>query len=155
MTSRLDQLLRLPELRARLVVLSACQTGQVDTTRASDEMLGMPLAFLQAGACTVVSTLWPVDDRVTAMLVGRFYEELAAELGRGRSWRRRGGAGPGAALAAVLDGRAGPPLASGAWRPGTPGPSAVDRHVTVTGSRHRCRPVRGPLFLGWTLAYGR
>ena len=77
----LGELLRLPELRARLVVLSACQTGQVDTTRASDEMLGMPLAFLQAGACTVVSTLWPVDDRVTAMLVGRFYEELAAELG--------------------------------------------------------------------------
>ena len=77
----LDQLLQLPELRARLVVLSACQTGQVDTAGASDEMLGMPLAFLQAGACTVVSTLWPVDDRVTAMLVGRFYEELATEIG--------------------------------------------------------------------------
>lgn len=77
----LDQLLQLPELQARLVVLSACQTGQVDITRASDEMLGMPLAFLQAGACTVVSTLWPVDDRVTAMLVGRFYEELATEIG--------------------------------------------------------------------------
>jgi CHAT domain-containing protein/tetratricopeptide (TPR) repeat protein len=77
----LDQLLQLPELRTRLVVLSACQTGQVDTGGASDEMLGMPLAFLQAGACTVVSTLWPVDDRVTAMLVGRFYEELATEIG--------------------------------------------------------------------------
>jgi CHAT domain-containing protein len=77
----LDHLLQLPELRARLVVLSACQTGQVDIMRASDEMLGMPLAFLQAGACTVVSTLWPVDDRVTAMLVGRFYEELAKEIG--------------------------------------------------------------------------
>jgi CHAT domain-containing protein/tetratricopeptide (TPR) repeat protein len=80
----LDQLLQLPELRARLVVLSACQTGQVDTARASDEMLGMPLAFLQAGACTVVSTLWPVDDRVTAMLAGRFYEELATEIGDGQ-----------------------------------------------------------------------
>lgn len=77
----LDQLLQLPELRARLVVLSACQTGQVDIVRASDEMLGMPLAFLQAGACAVVSTLWPIDDRVTAMLVGRFYEELATEIG--------------------------------------------------------------------------
>jgi CHAT domain-containing protein len=77
----LGQLLRLPELRARLVVLSACQSGQVDIIRASDEMLGMPLAFLQAGACAVVSTLWPIDDRVTAMLVGRFYEELAAEIG--------------------------------------------------------------------------
>src|SRR5262249_3892825 len=77
----LDQLLQLPELRARLVVLSACQTGQVDTMRVSDEMLGMPLAFLQAGACAVVSTLWPVDDRVTAMLIGRFYEELATDIG--------------------------------------------------------------------------
>jgi CHAT domain-containing protein len=44
-------------------------------------MLGMPVAFLQAGACTVVGTLRPIDDRVTAMLVGRFYEELAAEIG--------------------------------------------------------------------------
>ena len=77
----LERLLQLPELRARLVVLSACQTGHVDTARASDEMLGMPLAFLQAGACAVVSALWPVDDRVTAMLVGRFYEELAKEIG--------------------------------------------------------------------------
>jgi CHAT domain-containing protein/tetratricopeptide (TPR) repeat protein len=82
----LERLLRLPELRARLVTLSACQSGQIDTARASDEMLGMPLAFLQAGACAVVSALWPVDDRVTAMLVGRFYEELAVEIsadGRG------------------------------------------------------------------------
>jgi CHAT domain-containing protein len=77
----LEQLLQLPELRARLVTLSACQSGQVDTARACDEMLGMPLAFLQAGACAVVSTLWPIDDRVTAMLVGRFYEELAMEIG--------------------------------------------------------------------------
>jgi CHAT domain-containing protein len=77
----LDQLLQLPELHARLVVLSACQTGQVDTAQASDEMLGMPLAFLQAGADAVVSTLWSVDDRVTAMLIGRFYEELASAIG--------------------------------------------------------------------------
>jgi CHAT domain-containing protein len=26
----------------------------------------------------VVSTLWPVNDKVTALLVGRFYRELAA-----------------------------------------------------------------------------
>jgi CHAT domain-containing protein len=77
----LEQLLQVPELRARLVVLSACQTGQADIMRASDEMLGMPLAFLQAGAAAVVSTLWPIDDRVTALLVGRFYEELATEIG--------------------------------------------------------------------------
>jgi CHAT domain-containing protein/tetratricopeptide (TPR) repeat protein len=77
----LDELLQLPELDARLVVLSACQTGQFDLSRVPDEMLGMPLAFLQAGACAVVSTLWPIDDRVTAMLIGRFYEELATGIG--------------------------------------------------------------------------
>lgn len=77
----LDQLLQLPQLRARLVVLSACQTGHVDIVRAPDEMLGMPLAFLNAGACTVVSTLWRIDDRVTAILIGRLYEELATEIG--------------------------------------------------------------------------
>lgn len=77
----LDRLLALPELRARLVVLSTCQTGQVDTQQASNEMLGIPLAFLQAGACAVVSALWPVDDQVTAMLMGRFYEELVSEFG--------------------------------------------------------------------------
>jgi len=77
----LEQLLRLPALRARLVVLSACQSGQTDVVQISDEMVGLPLAFLQAGACTVVGTLWPIDDSVTAMLVGRFYEELISEIG--------------------------------------------------------------------------
>jgi CHAT domain-containing protein len=76
----LDQLLQLPELRARLVALSACQTGHVTVTGASDEMLGLPVAFLQAGACAVVSTLWPVNDYVTAMLMGRLYEELTVEF---------------------------------------------------------------------------
>jgi CHAT domain-containing protein/tetratricopeptide (TPR) repeat protein len=77
----LEQLLQLPALRARLVVLSACQSGQADAAQVSDEMLGLPLAFLQAGACTVVGALWPIDDSATAMLVGRFYEELTAEIG--------------------------------------------------------------------------
>jgi CHAT domain-containing protein/tetratricopeptide (TPR) repeat protein len=76
----LERLLQLPELRARLVVLSACQSGHVEIRDISDEMLGMPLALLQAGAGTVVSTLWPIDDRVAAMLVGRLYEELADEF---------------------------------------------------------------------------
>jgi hypothetical protein len=82
----LEQVLQLPSLRARLVVLSACQDGQVNLVQVSDEMLGLPLAFLQAGACAVVGMLWPIDDRVTAMLIRRIYEELAAEIsmdGRG------------------------------------------------------------------------
>ncbi len=74
---------RLPPFGARLVVLSACQTGQVDFGRLADDMIGLPAALLATGAAAVVGTLWPVDDRATALLVGRFYDELAAMLSRG------------------------------------------------------------------------
>jgi CHAT domain-containing protein/tetratricopeptide (TPR) repeat protein len=63
------------DLRAsRLVTLSGCETGIVDTRRAPDEYLGLPTGFLQAGAPAVLSTLWEVDDRATWLLVERFYE---------------------------------------------------------------------------------
>jgi CHAT domain-containing protein len=35
-------------------------------------------AFLQAGASSVVASLWPVDDRATAVIMERFHEALAA-----------------------------------------------------------------------------
>jgi CHAT domain-containing protein len=35
---------------ARLVTLSACETGVVDTERGADELIGLPAGFLQAGA---------------------------------------------------------------------------------------------------------
>ena len=38
-----------------------------------DEAIGMPAGFHQAGVSGVVSTLWPVDDISTAMLVAEFY----------------------------------------------------------------------------------
>ncbi|MFZ0932003.1 MAG: CHAT domain-containing tetratricopeptide repeat protein, partial [Syntrophobacteraceae bacterium] len=58
----------------RLAVLSACQTGIIDFQNAPDEMIGMPSGFLQAGVPGVISTLWPVDDASTAILLTRFYE---------------------------------------------------------------------------------
>ncbi len=67
-----------PPLRARLVVLSACQSGHSDLIRLSDDMIGLPVAFLAGGAAAVVGSLWPVSDRVTALLMERFYTELAA-----------------------------------------------------------------------------
>ena len=73
----LDDLRELPFLQSRLVFLSACQTGHADVDRLSDEMIGLPYALLAGGAAAVVSTLWPIDDQVTARLVERFYAELA------------------------------------------------------------------------------
>ena len=59
--------------RARLVVLSACQSGMRETSL-PDEAIGLPSAFLQAGVPAIAATLWPVDDLSSALLMTRFYE---------------------------------------------------------------------------------
>ena len=60
--------------RPRLVVLSACETGLHDIVRTPEEFIGLPGAFMAIGARAVLGTLWPVDDRATAMLTARFYD---------------------------------------------------------------------------------
>ena len=66
------------ELSARLVVLSACETGLGKLSR-GDELVGLQRAFLYAGTPAVVTTLWKVDDRASFMLMRAFYEALAAK----------------------------------------------------------------------------
>ncbi len=41
-------------------------------------MLGLSSAFLGAGVPAVVASLWPVADGITAVLMERFYAELAS-----------------------------------------------------------------------------
>lgn len=65
------------QLDARLVVLSACETAHFDVFSAPDELEGLPMAMLAAGSAAVIASLWPVDDRATALLMARFYEEIA------------------------------------------------------------------------------
>lgn len=64
-------------LAGTLVVLAACRTG-VSSTRPGDELLGLVRAVLHAGAPAVLVSLWTVDELATTMLLGRFYEGLAA-----------------------------------------------------------------------------
>ncbi len=61
-----------------LVTLSACQTGVVDIN-ATEGVSGLNKAFIQAGAQSVLSTLWSVADKETATLIGDFYTEAAKE----------------------------------------------------------------------------
>jgi CHAT domain-containing protein len=75
-----DEPLRLSEIiteldlsSSLLVTLSACETGISDVRKSPDEYLGLPAGFLQAGAPAIVSSLWTVDDRSTALLMERFY----------------------------------------------------------------------------------
>jgi CHAT domain-containing protein len=64
---------------ARLVTLSACETGMTDIQQSPDEFIGLPTGFLQAGAAGVVSTLWAVNDAATSLLIKHFYEKHLKE----------------------------------------------------------------------------
>lgn len=57
---------------ARLVTLSACETGITDI-HSPDEYVGLPAGFMQSGAPGVISSLWSVDDYSTALLMEQFY----------------------------------------------------------------------------------
>ena len=59
-------------LRASIVMMSACQTGLGKLTT-GDEIIGLNRAFIYAGAPSIISTLWRVNDAASAMLVKRFY----------------------------------------------------------------------------------
>ena len=60
--------------RTELVVLSACETGFGNSTFMGGENLAN--SFLRAGAKNIISTLWPVDDKITQEFMLLFYQEL-------------------------------------------------------------------------------
>ena len=62
------------KLRARLVVLSCCHSGQGEVS--SEGVVGMARAFLFAGARSVLATLWAIDDEATMMFMKSFYQQL-------------------------------------------------------------------------------
>lgn len=64
-------------LHARLVVLSACDTA-VGPALGQEGVLNLARAFLVAGARSVITTLWPVNDITSTALMRRFYAHLAS-----------------------------------------------------------------------------
>lgn len=71
---RLRDLYNLP-LAADLVVVSACQSGLGGQIR-GEGMVGLTRGFLHAGARRVITSLWNVEDKATATLMGAFYQAL-------------------------------------------------------------------------------
>jgi len=59
-------------LHADLLVLSACESGQVSSL-GGEELAGLSQAFLQAGVRSLLVSLWRVNDLVTAALMQAFY----------------------------------------------------------------------------------
>jgi CHAT domain-containing protein len=65
-------------LRAQLVVLSACRSGfsQIDQ---GDELMGLVRGFLGAGAHTLLVSQWDVDDRYAPTFMAQFYQHLTQD----------------------------------------------------------------------------
>jgi len=61
------------KLDADLLTLSACETA-LGKRVAGEGYIGFAHAFLQVGARALLVSLWEVEDRSTAMLMRRFYE---------------------------------------------------------------------------------
>ncbi len=71
-----SEIVQLP-LHANLVVLSACDTA-VGPVEGEEGIATLSRAFLLAGARTVVSTLWSIDDTFSLFLMKQFYKHIDA-----------------------------------------------------------------------------
>jgi CHAT domain-containing protein len=80
------------KLNSDLVVLSACETGLAVDPRGysgnsyneklwdvppGDDIIGLTQAFIKAGASSILSTLWQVDDEATGKMIKSFYANYA------------------------------------------------------------------------------
>ena len=74
------------DLKDILVTLSACESGR-GTVLQGDEVIGLPRAFLGAGASAVVVSLWLVHDETTVSLMTHWYRQLREQMGRAAALR--------------------------------------------------------------------
>jgi CHAT domain-containing protein len=61
------------KLNAELVTLSACRSG-LGRQSGGEGFIGFAQAFFLAGTRCLLVSLWEVDDRATALLMTRFYQ---------------------------------------------------------------------------------
>ncbi|OGB50660.1 MAG: hypothetical protein A2503_09185 [Burkholderiales bacterium RIFOXYD12_FULL_59_19] len=62
-------------LQAKVVVLSACDSA-MGVTVGGEGILGLPHAFLVAGAATTIQTLWAIPDMETAGWMASLYQRM-------------------------------------------------------------------------------
>ena len=63
-------------LKARLVVLSACNTANFAVDQFAGSIRGLTESFAMSGVPTVVASLWPVDSKTSESIISSFFAEL-------------------------------------------------------------------------------
>jgi CHAT domain-containing protein len=71
-------------ISAKLVVLSACETGVVKVG-AGDDFLGLARSFYIGGTLSMLTSLWPVDDEGTRLFM-KVFHETAQDGDLGKAW---------------------------------------------------------------------
>ncbi|MBF0240705.1 MAG: CHAT domain-containing protein [SAR324 cluster bacterium] len=71
-------------LRARRVILSACETG-LGKNIAGDDMLGLVRSFYLGGTVTILSSLWNIEDEGTRLFMETWHEYLG-KMDYGQAW---------------------------------------------------------------------
>ncbi|MBT7712540.1 MAG: CHAT domain-containing protein [Deltaproteobacteria bacterium] len=71
-------------LPAKLVILSACETG-LGKTIAGDDLLGLTRSFYLGGAVSTLSSLWQIEDEGTMEFMKKFHQQ-AVNGDYGTAW---------------------------------------------------------------------
>ena len=74
-------------LNAELVVLSACNTGKGKLEK-GEGVSGLSRAFLNAGAQSVVMSLWNINDIATSEFMARFYKYLMEGISKAEALQK-------------------------------------------------------------------
>lgn len=72
-------------LKASLVTLSSCDTGVGPISEA--DVANLANAFIEAGAQSVVASLWDIEDQTTAQLMTLFYKNLSLHENKANALR--------------------------------------------------------------------
>lgn len=75
------------DLRAELAVLTACGTG-AGKAAAGEGVRSLGYSFAYAGCPSLVISLWNIDEKVSAEIIGDFYDNLASGMPKHKALRR-------------------------------------------------------------------
>jgi CHAT domain-containing protein len=83
----LEELYGLDMHATKLVVISACETGQGEVV-SNEGVISLARAFAYAGCASSLSSLWKADDEATSFILQRFYVYLQKGYSKSKALRQ-------------------------------------------------------------------